>query len=211
MNNLDKHYLISIKSIIELGEDFSSLSFFTTKLSDSNLADKIINEIKLMNYGKVISVIDNCLYEQFEEPVLFETTDIKIFNFDTISQETIKAIKDKIGIERIPLYKVKDLEGNESSLVRYWDNTNRFAIIIESELVNNIKEDPELELNVSKEIVLANLGYYTKFTIEKYQEHLEYIDDDDYYYDDYNSSNWLSDAAGTDDPEVMNDVYWNLD
>ncbi|WP_158838314.1 hypothetical protein [Polaribacter sp. L3A8] len=27
----------------------------------------------------------------------------------------------------------------------------------------------------------------------------------------YNESNWLEDAAGTDNPEVMNDVYWNLD
>lgn len=27
----------------------------------------------------------------------------------------------------------------------------------------------------------------------------------------YNESNWLEDVAGTDNPEVMNDVYWNLD
>lgn len=31
---------------------------------------------------------------------------------------------------------------------------------------------------------------------------------DDYYYD---SNDWLVDAAGSNDPEVMNDVYWNLD
>lgn len=28
---------------------------------------------------------------------------------------------------------------------------------------------------------------------------------------EYDDSNWLADAAGTDDPEIMNDVYWNLD
>lgn len=27
----------------------------------------------------------------------------------------------------------------------------------------------------------------------------------------YNNSNWLSETAGTDDPEIMNDVYWNID
>lgn len=27
----------------------------------------------------------------------------------------------------------------------------------------------------------------------------------------YNASNWLSEASGTDDPEIMNDVYWNID
>ena len=33
-----------------------------------------------------------------------------------------------------------------------------------------------------------------------------------YYNDDsYDNNDWLIDAAGTDDPETMNDVYWNLD
>ncbi len=27
----------------------------------------------------------------------------------------------------------------------------------------------------------------------------------------HNSNNWLEDVAGTNDPETMNDVYWNLD
>lgn len=36
-------------------------------------------------------------------------------------------------------------------------------------------------------------------------------DDYDNYYESYSSDNWLVDAAGCDDPEVMNDVYWNLD
>ena len=32
-------------------------------------------------------------------------------------------------------------------------------------------------------------------------------------YEDYEqeNTNWLAEAAGTDDPETMNDVYWNLD
>ena len=32
-------------------------------------------------------------------------------------------------------------------------------------------------------------------------------------YEDYEQekTNWLAEAAGTDDPETMNDVYWNLD
>lgn len=36
---------------------------------------------------------------------------------------------------------------------------------------------------------------------------IESCTDDRYY----NDRNWLSQAAGTDDPETMNDVYWNLD
>lgn len=32
-----------------------------------------------------------------------------------------------------------------------------------------------------------------------------------YDYREESYDNWLADAAGTDDPETMNDVYWNLD
>lgn len=45
-----------------------------------------------------------------------------------------------------------------------------------------------------------------------------YQRDYDSYYEDYQNYpwyqedyNWLIGAAGTDDPEVMNDVYWNID
>jgi hypothetical protein len=210
MNNLDKQYLISIKSIFELRTGFSSLSYLLDKLSDKQLVNTISNEFKLMNYGKVILAIDNYLFEKFTNTPLFEKTDIKMFDFENISQETIDTIKQKIGLEKLELLIVKDNEGKETSLLRHWDNPNRFEVIIERELFDEIKENTELELNVVKEIILVNLGYYTKFTIEK---HIEYQDnnDYDYNYNAYNSSNWLADSAGTDDPEVMNDVYWNLD
>lgn len=32
-----------------------------------------------------------------------------------------------------------------------------------------------------------------------------------YESDPYDYSNWLEDISGSDDPEIMNDVYWNLD
>ena len=35
-----------------------------------------------------------------------------------------------------------------------------------------------------------------------------YFENEDLEYDD---RNWLADASGTNDPEIMNDVYWNLD
>ena len=98
MENLDKQYLISIKSIFELNKDYSSLTFFLQKLSDRQIANKISNEILLRNYGRVISEIDNYLYKNIKEPALFEITDIKAFDFDYISKETIESIKTKIGV-----------------------------------------------------------------------------------------------------------------
>ena len=60
---------------------------------------------------------------------------------------------------------------------------------------------------------------------QRAEEWEEYESDEDAYqryyesyYEDYQSYpwyqedyNWLIGAAGTDDPEVMNDVYWNMD
>jgi hypothetical protein len=39
----------------------------------------------------------------------------------------------------------------------------------------------------------------------------EYVTTYENYDSGYDSSNWLEDLAGTDDPEVMRDVYWNID
>jgi hypothetical protein len=41
----------------------------------------------------------------------------------------------------------------------------------------------------------------------------DWYDNDSYRNNDnyYNSNNWLEDAAGSDDPEMMNDAYWNMD
>ncbi len=61
-------------------------------------------------------------------------------------------------------------------------------------LLQNLKE-----IHLTKTEKLKNESSNNK-SIENYRE-------DEYY----NETNWLSEAAGTDDPETMNDVYWNLD
>lgn len=63
------------------------------------------------------------------------------------------------------------------------------------------KVDSLREINDRKITECIKLASYE----EKYSSEYEY---DDYY---NNNDNWLIDAAGCDDPEVMNDVYWNLD
>jgi hypothetical protein len=40
---------------------------------------------------------------------------------------------------------------------------------------------------------------------------IKYSSNSSNYDYDYYSRNWLAEAAGTSDPETMNDVYWNLD
>jgi hypothetical protein len=51
------------------------------------------------------------------------------------------------------------------------------------------------------------------------EEVVDWSEDDGYvdphefdsYSAEYDSSNWLRDAAGSSDPEVMRDAYWNMD
>lgn len=63
------------------------------------------------------------------------------------------------------------------------------------------KVDSLREINERKIAECIRLASYEENDLS------EYGCDDSYY----NSDNWLIDAAGCDDPEVMNDVYWNLD
>lgn len=48
-------------------------------------------------------------------------------------------------------------------------------------------------------------------TINKSKYNYDYEDEEDIEYERPNDSNWLRDAAGTDEPQTMNDVFWNID
>ena len=53
---------------------------------------------------------------------------------------------------------------------------------------------------------------YKAFEDDEGNSYSHWDNDRDYdNYDYYDNYDWLAEAAGTDDPEVMNDVYWNLD
>lgn len=79
--------------------------------------------------------------------------------------------------------------------------------IIVNDSDNNVKlEDPTL---ITLEINDNKLKKYRSL-----QDSFDETDSDDDFHDDWINDmqdNWLSYAAGTDDPETMNDVYWNLD
>lgn len=61
------------------------------------------------------------------------------------------------------------------------------------------------------EEIISNIEYDTESEELTYKIEREYSEE--YYNQDYepNDNNWLRDAAGTDNPETMNDVFWNLD
>ena len=82
----------------------------------------------------------------------------------------------------------------------------RLNIIVNDSATNVKLEDPTL---ITLEINDNKLKKYRSL-----QDSFDETDSDDDFHDDWINDmqdNWLSYAAGTDDPETMNDVYWNLD
>ncbi len=71
----------------------------------------------------------------------------------------------------------------------------------------NIKSIKWFPTEIKNKIKFQNIEFEelnTKYEAREFQEN-------HFYEDRYDENNWLEDAAGTNDPETMNDVYWNLD
>ena len=130
-------------------------------------------------------------------------------------------LKNKFRIKRLKSFNIKRLNKTifeYEPIIEFHDyefsgiiqkiNQEKFekAYNVKYDEINNI-----LTPNMSDSEMMEYYGFYLDETYipsnnEGYGEYDSY--DRDYY---YNSDNWLRDAAGTSDPEVMSDVYWNLD
>ena len=134
-------------------------------------------------------------------------TDCKTLDFGKYNGNSIEYV-----LETNPLYIKWCVENIEwfvfdEELLKEALKANCRLNIIVNDSDNNVKlEDPTLktlEINDNK--------------LKKYwslQDSFDESDSDDEFHDDWINDmqdNWLSYAAGTDDPETMNDVYWNLD
>jgi len=64
-------------------------------------------------------------------------------------------------------------------------------------------------LNYSDDEIMNLYGYYFNDNYQKMEFNHRPIKH--VVCDDYDPDDWLIDAAGSDDPEMMNDAYWNLD
>jgi hypothetical protein len=210
MNMKEKYYLQSIQSILELRDNgFLELCSMTSKLSNQTLVNKIYNEYALLNYGKIISLIDEELYKNYSDCQLHEIDDIKRFDFSYLIDIDISTIKNSIDVYAFNFKTALDKFGRNTYNDRHWDSQNRFSVLIDKELNEKVKLNPKLKLNITKEIILANQGYYTRFTITEHIARAVSKNFDNH--ESYDRDNWLKDASGSNDSETMNDVYWNLD
>jgi hypothetical protein len=139
---------------------------------------------------------------------------IKVFTFNTMENTTIDHIKKILEVDKLHFNKMTDIDGKETSLYRHWENTSRFSVFLESDLVKKINDDKSLSLSITKKIKTSHLGFVTNFFITEYiyiseDEHQDY---DDYHsYDKYNGAygfdDYTIDSAFDGDPEN----YWNID
>ena len=221
MNQL--YNLLAIKSIFELKMGYNLLNAIFVNIPDKIFVKNIINEIKRGNYGNITLMIDNYIYDNNLKTTLYNINDIKQFDFIVVEKTTIDEIKRLLEINQLNLNVFKDLKGNDTKFYRYWDNNNRVAVILTLELIKSIKQNNEINLCLTKEVVLGKLGYYTKFTIENYcfkESSTNGLTDSDSYeiptYEDHNDS-YAQEYGGYSDQEINNifdgdpDLYWNID
>lgn len=101
--------------------------------------------------------------------IIYKKENIQLFNFDFLVKETFISFKQKIGVDTIEFYKYAGPNKNGTVYYKYWNNSNRVAIMIEKQVLESIKEFPQTEIDIEKRIMSANLGYYTKFLIRKHK------------------------------------------
>lgn len=93
-------------------------------------------------------------------------------------------------------------------------NKIKYKNTASQELINTTLEGNQNNINILKErdmLALEVRNLKKILSIYKYESINSNNSKEGYVDYDHENSNWLAEAAGTDDPETMNDVYWNLD
>jgi hypothetical protein len=227
----DIYLLSAIQKFLELKKNYKSFKHLILRIENIYLKQKIFNEISRNNIGNVLLLIDETIYNNIgESSVLYNEEDIKTFDFDFIRNTNISFLKKELGVKKLTFFNDEYSSRND---LKYWDFVNRIAVIIDIELSNQIEENPKLILNIEKELINSNLGYYTRFEITKVDYENDpflhrnpssvqkvlntkgiYSNDDEYQHDpseSYRSNyeNPWADAFG--DGEEANTAYWNTD
>lgn len=78
-------------------------------------------------------------------------------------------IKTELGIPAFELNTATDQAGNKTAWMRHWDNNRRISVSIHTDLVNELKSNPQVSgLGLQTEIRQGEQGDYTSHRIVKY-------------------------------------------
>ncbi len=88
----------------------------------------------------------------------------------------LREIASVTGIKELKLQVATDAQNNPTDWLRHWENSERIAISVHKDLVAEIKANPNLDLDLDKEIRVGPSGEdYTAYRIVKAREYEERI------------------------------------
>tara|TARA_B110000902_G_scaffold248589_1_gene305832 strand:+ start:5598 stop:6689 length:1092 start_codon:yes stop_codon:yes gene_type:complete len=97
--------------------------------------------------------------------------EFQLFNytkFEYFNKNTIVGIKEKIGIKDFNFVNVKNNNQETTDWFRHWDNEKRIAVSIHKNLLNEIKDNNNLDgLDLQQELREGSKGSYTAYRIIK--------------------------------------------
>jgi hypothetical protein len=210
--------------ILNIDNEITTLQFKNGNLISKTIKENIIEETQQMKELSLKDEINNSnLYELIE---MFNS-ELKIVAKENYSKfrnnKADSSLKDYVKIDISDwnaLEKEKLFVGALKGInIFYYSITSKTkmpvsgfnsvmdAINGENFVFVNIKSIKWFPTEIKNKIKSQNIEFEelnTKYEAREFQEN-------HFYEDRYDENNWLAEAAGTDDPETMNDVYWNLD
>lgn len=208
---IDKVYEESISQIVENYVQYFNNKTLVNKQFEIefNFENKSLN---LLDFDYIKWAIRNVKWFVLH-PSFFSTiiTTSKIKNLQKINNGYFEfdIVKETIDIN--DYFDNDDLMLNLAKLNLKYDNKNKvmtFNRLYDDSFINYLIDDDMKFANVYKQH--QKMGEIGSIVRKLYNRK---FDEEPNIINDYTTSKngWLADAAGTDDPETMNDVYWNLD
>lgn len=156
---------------------------------------------------------DNAYFKYLNTPYRYKKTknNFEKFNIPFWGKIKVENFIKNINFDFLQFCNKGDLHITKNNVIRIYDNISACRIYLSKDIlyILNTFDDYAYEQFIQVETKLDKNLYIEYFITRVYA--------DPPYYDDLTEDNqqekpnWLSEASGTDDPETMNDVYWNLD
>lgn len=149
-------------------------------------------------------------FKEIRKVFSFNRNDKDVIGFEVGEEKAVFVPANFVkGLTKLDLDEIHILEGSYISPEYYQKGENIYE-----------GRDHEPELCRKSGVLLKNLNLRLYGKVEDMHERFEnskstyfsgYYGFSQNSYGSYDSSNWLADAAGSDDPELMSAAYWNMD
>lgn len=165
------------------------------------------------------------------EPSLLINPDVNYLNWALANVESFSVncifLKTRFNLKKLETFRIKRLNKTVFEYYPIWQNEDyQFPEMLQTTNQTKFEHKHRVKYNAEYDFFIPTLtdsemmqlyGFYldenfkSESDVGENTEEDEAGFDDDYYDNYYESNDWLRDAAGTDDPDSMNDAYWNID